>query len=199
MIKFLLKRTFFILGVVLVSPLILLDWIGYIFGGHRSKIFCGCAELLSICPSYIGIILRKAYYWAVCTDVSPDVHFLFGSMLSHRENVIRSGVVVGHYTLIGFADIGENVQLGPRVSIISGKYQHGRPDQRGDEEEAEPEHVVIKIGKNSWIGQDVVIMANIGENSTVGAGSVVYKDVPDNTTVLGNPARKVSMDAIQKK
>ncbi len=194
MIRYIFKRFFFILGVLAVFPLILLTWLDIIiFHKNQGRIFSACAEILSICPTIVGIYLRKAYYWAVCTNVSPDAHFLLGSMLTHRENVIRSGVAIGYHTFIGYADIGENVLLGARCSIISGKYQHGRPGQRVKQEEIEEEHEVIHIGKNSWIGQDVVILANIGKNCTVGAGSVVLKDVADNTTVLGNPARKVNI------
>jgi len=194
MLGFIIKRIFFISAIIVISPLIIFRWLGqHLLGSQKGKVFCGIAEFLSLCPSFIGIYLRKAYYWSACTNVSPDVQFLFGSMLTHRENVIRSGVVIGHYTFIGFSDIEENVQLGARVSIISGRYQHGRPNHRVQEQDHEPEHEIIHIGKNSWIGQDAVILANIGENCTVGAGSVVFKDIPDNTTVLGNPARKVSM------
>ena len=196
MIKRALKRLFLVIGLLLVSPLVLITWLeALILGKSHSRIFHSCAEILSICPTIIGTYMRKAFYWSTCTDVSPDAHFLFGSWLAYRENVIRSGVTIGAYTFIGYADIGENVLFGARVSIISGKYQHGRPDQRTGETDGEiiEEHETIHIGKNSWIGQDAVLLANIGENCTVGAGSVVFKDVPDNTTVMGNPARKVNI------
>ena len=111
--------------------MIILTWLeALLFGKDQEVIFGACREFLSLCPSIIGTYLRKAFYWAVCTDVSPDVHFLFGSSLAHRQNIIRAGVVLGAYTIIGYADIEENVLMAARVSIISGKYQHGRPDQR---------------------------------------------------------------------
>ena len=195
MIRKIFKRLIFGLGILAVSPLIIITRLeAIIFGKKQERIFSSCKEILSIFPTILGVYFRKAYYWGVCTEISPDSHFLFGCMLAHRENIIRSGVVIGHYTFIGYADIGENVLFGARVSIVSGKYQHGRPEQRaGQIDDITEENVIIHIGKNSWIGQDVVILANIGENCTVGAGSVVLKDVPDNTTVLGNPARKVNI------
>jgi len=94
---------------------------------------------------------------------------------------------------MGRVSIGDNVILGARVSVVSGKYQHGRPEQRRLQMEVVSEGGVLSIGSNTWVGQDAVLLANIGQNCTIGAGSVVYHDVADNTTVIGNPARKVNL------
>jgi len=196
MIKLIIKRILLTLGLIAVLPLMLANWLARLIFplDWQKKVFIYSGEILSLCPTFVGLYLRKAFYWAMCTDVSPDVHFLFGSMLAFREVTIRQGCIIGHDSHISFADIGENVLFGARVSVISGKYQHGRPDQRTGEDELEEEHVVIKIGKNSWIGTNVTILADVGENCTVGAGSVVLKDVANDTTVLGNPARRVNLD-----
>ncbi|HWR82558.1 MAG TPA: acyltransferase [Candidatus Deferrimicrobium sp.] len=194
MLNMIIKRFLFLVGLVVTSPLILLTLLeGWIVPQRWAPIFGSCREMLAIWPTPLGEYMRLAYYWAICTDVSPNATFLFGSMLARRRSIIRSGVVIGAFSLLGYVDIGENVLFGARVSVLSGKYQHGRPGERHGSELTEGEFQVIKIGRNSWIGQDAVIMANIGENCTVGAGSVVYKDVEDNTTVMGNPARKVNL------
>jgi virginiamycin A acetyltransferase len=197
MMRKFVKRALAVLAAICILPLIILTRLEtIIFGKKANRFYIACVELLSLVPSIIGNYLRKAFYWTVCQDVSPDAHFLFGCMLAHRENIIRAGVVIGAHTYIGFADIGENVMFGARVSIISGKYQHGRPSERAQGGTITEENVVIVIGANTWIGQDVSILANIGTNCTVAAGSVVFKDVPDNTTVMGNPARKVSLESM---
>ena len=189
-----IKGLLFILGFVLASPLILLTWLeALVLGPKRERIFGSCTEILCIIPTIIGNLMRKAFYWATCTAVHWNTHFKMGSWLAHRDNRIAPGVVIGAFTFIGYADIGKNVLFGARVSIISGKYQHGRPEDRTSAGDVVEEDTVITVGENSWIGQDVVIMDNIGKNCTVGAGSVVMKEVADNTTVLGNPARKVNL------
>jgi virginiamycin A acetyltransferase len=194
MVKRIIKRFLFLVGLIVTSPLILLTWMeGFIMRNHSSRIFGSCKEILSLVPTIVGEYMRLAYYWAVCTGVSSEACFLFGSMAAHRDMIVRSGTVIGAYTIIGHANIGKNVLFGARVSLLSGKYQHGRPEERAESRKTTGEFQLIKIGDNSWIGQDSVIMANVGENCTVGAGSVVYREVPDNTTVLGNPARKVSL------
>jgi virginiamycin A acetyltransferase len=190
------KRALFWICVVFVSPFILITLLESAFSnGEGEKLFCFCGEFLSLVPGMFGNYFRKGFYWAVCTGVSPNVQFNFMSLLAHRNNIIRDGTLIGAYTTIGYADIGENVLFGSKISIISGKYQHGRPSQRINGESITEEHVVIRIGNGSWIGQDAVVLANIGDNCTVAAGSVVFKDVPDNTTVMGNPARKVNIDS----
>lgn len=194
MLKTTLKRISLALGIIITFPLIVFSLLEVFLGGPRSeKTFNSCKEILSLVPTTIGEYLRLGFYWTVCTRISPDVCFMFGSMVAHRDTIIRAGTVVGSFTILGCADIGENVLFGARVSLISGKYQHGKPHERTSEGPVSEIYDRIIIGKNSWIGQDAIIMANIGENCTVAAGSVVYKDVPNNTTVMGNPARKVSL------
>ncbi len=193
--RILLKRLVMGVCVIIVFPLILFSYLeSWLTRGKGERIYCGSAEILALFPTSIGNYIRKAFYWAVCTNVSPDAQFNFMSLLAHRENIIRAGVVIGAYTTIGYADIGENVLFGSKISVISGKYQHGKPSERVSGQILTEENIVLKIGKNTWLGQDSVILANIGENCTVAAGSVVFKDVPDNTTVMGNPARRVSIE-----
>lgn len=192
--KLFFKRLFLFIAAVCVLPLIITTWIAsFINDDCGERVFAAWGESLAICPTLIGTYLRKAYYWAICTDVSCDTQFLFGSMLAHRRVAIGKGTVVGPYTFIGFADIGENVLISSRVSIVSGKYQHGRPAERISSAEATTEDISNRIGDNCWIGAGAVILSHVGNNCTIGAGSVVLNDVPDGCTVLGNPARRVNM------
>lgn len=51
----------------------------------------------------------------------------------------------------------------------------------------------VRIGRGSWIGQNVVIMpgTEIGELCVVGANSVVTKSLPARSVAVGAPARVV--------
>lgn len=87
---------------------------------------------------------------------------------------------------LGGIDIGDDVMIGPNVSLITSSHPI-EPSRRRDGVIAKP----IVIGKNVWIAAGVTIIGGVtvGENAVVAAGSVVTRDVPADTLVAGNPAR----------
>ena len=78
------------------------------------------------------------------------------------------------------------LNIAPGVKIISSNHNPGNLDEHLD---ASP----IKIGKNVWLGANVVILPGVelGENVTIGAGSVVTKSIPSNSNAVGNPCKVI--------
>ena len=193
--KRVLKATGFAIAVALVSPLIALARLEeLLLGAGCERIFDSCKEFLALIPTPVGEYLRQGFYWGSCRMVHPFTRIAFGTIIAHRNTVIAEGVVIGSFSIIGCARIGKNVLIAPKVSILSGKYQHGRPQDRDGHRHADVQLEMITIGAGSFLGQGAVILADIGAGTTVGAGSVVNRAVPDGSTVMGNPARKVSLD-----
>jgi acetyltransferase-like isoleucine patch superfamily enzyme len=91
---------------------------------------------------------------------------------------------------LGGLDIGDDVMIGPNVSIITTGHPL-EPSQRRAVTIGKP----IAIERNVWIaaGATVIGGVTIGENSVVAAGSVVTKDVPPKALVGGNPARVIRL------
>ena len=89
---------------------------------------------------------------------------------------------------LGGIDIGDDVMIGPNVSLITSGHPL-EPSQRRAFVVAKP----IVVERNVWIaaGATVIGGVTIGENSVVAAGSVVTHDVPPNSLVGGNPARLI--------
>jgi len=89
---------------------------------------------------------------------------------------------------LGGLDIGDDVLIGPNVSIITTGHPVEPTGRRGITI-GKP----ITIGRNVWIAAGATIIGGvtIGENSVVAAGSVVTKDVPANVLVGGNPAQVI--------
>ena len=85
--------------------------------------------------------------------------------------------------------IGEDVQIGPHVQLLTPTHPVEAGPRRDKWESAEP----ITIGDNVWLGGGVIVCpgVTIGENAVVGAGAVVTKDLPANVVAVGNPARVV--------
>jgi len=59
----------------------------------------------------------------------------------------------------------------------------------------------IKIGSNTFIGINCIILANteIGSNCIIGAGAVVRGKVPDDSVVMGNPGKVVMKTSMMEK
>lgn len=85
--------------------------------------------------------------------------------------------------------IGDNVFIGPNVSIYTACHPLEAEARNTGEEWAEP----VTIGNSVWIGGSATILpgVKIGDNCVIGAGSVVTKDIPSNSVAAGNPARVI--------
>jgi maltose O-acetyltransferase len=89
----------------------------------------------------------------------------------------------------GGITIGDNVLLGPRVSIYTTNHALRPEDRAAGWCIARP----VTIEDDVWIGGDVTINpgVTIGTGSVVGSGSVVTRSVPAGVVAAGVPARVV--------
>jgi maltose O-acetyltransferase len=83
--------------------------------------------------------------------------------------------------------IGDDVQIGPNVQLLTPVHPIEPEPRRNKHEAGKP----ISIGDNVWLGGGAIVCpgVRIGENTVVGAGAVVTKDLPANVLAVGNPAR----------
>ena len=85
--------------------------------------------------------------------------------------------------------IGEDVQIGPHVQLLTATHPLEPGPRRDKWERADP----ITIGDNVWLGGGVIVCpgVTVGRNTVVGAGSVVTRDLPPDVLAVGTPARVV--------
>lgn len=83
--------------------------------------------------------------------------------------------------------VGDYTEFGPNVVIATA----GHPILPQLREQMYQYNAPIRIGRNCWLGANVVVVpgVTIGDNVVVGAGSVVTRDLPDNVVAVGNPCR----------
>ncbi len=83
--------------------------------------------------------------------------------------------------------IGDDVQMGPKVQLLTATHPLEAGPRRDKWEAAEP----IAIGDNVWLGGGVIVCpgVTIGADTVVGAGSVVTRDLPAGVLAVGSPAR----------
>ena len=121
--------------------------------------------------------------------IEPPFHANWGG-----KNVSINSCYISYNCVMiddGNITIGENVLIGPNVTIITTNH----PKNPKERAEGIIEIKDVTIGNNVWIGAGVIILPGviIGDNSIIGAGSVVTKDIPANVIAYGNPCK------IQKK
>src|SRR5262245_40447025 len=130
--------------------------------------------------------------WAELTNTEIDPTFrLIPPVYSDQGVNIRVGrdVFVNHNcTLndIGGITIGDEVLIGPRVSLITSGHPVD-PAFRRRQIVAAP----IVVERGVWIcaGATLLHGVTVGEDSVIAAGAVVTRDVPPGVVVGGVPAR----------
>ena len=85
--------------------------------------------------------------------------------------------------------IGDDVQIGPKVQLLTPVHPVEAEPRRNKLEAARP----ITLGNNVWLGGGVIVCpgVTIGDNTVVGAGAVVTRDLPADVVAVGNPARVI--------
>lgn len=107
--------------------------------------------------------------------------------------VVGQDTWIGHEVLVvgGDADvtIGAQVDIGPRVTIVTGTHAIAREGRVAGEGRSAPVH----LGDGCWVGAGALILGGVrvGERAIVAAGAMVNRDVPPGAVVGGVPARVI--------
>ncbi len=122
------------------------------------------------------------------SEVGPFGHLRKGAHLAQgvhlgnfgevKNSFLGAGTKMGHFSYIGDATIGENVNIG--AGTITCNFDGEKKN-------------LTEIGAGVFIGSDTMLVAPIklGERARTGAGAVVTKNVAADTLVVGMPARAI--------
>jgi bifunctional UDP-N-acetylglucosamine pyrophosphorylase/glucosamine-1-phosphate N-acetyltransferase len=108
--------------------------------------------------------------------IAADVYI--GSFAEINRSSIGGGSKVPHFSYLGDAVIGRNVNIG--AGTITANYDGVHKNRTEIEDEV-------------FVGVDTMLRApvKLGRGSKTGAGSVVLHDVPPGVTVAGAPAKEI--------
>ncbi|WP_157000412.1 DapH/DapD/GlmU-related protein [Leucobacter komagatae] len=140
-----------------------------------------------------GLIRAK---WAELTGqvVDEKFHLIPPVYSDHGVNtVVGTNVFVNQgcrFNDIGGITIGDDVMIGPNVSLLASGHPLAPAERRTGLTSAP-----IHIGRGVWIGASALIMqgVTIGDDAVVAAGAVVTRDVPSRAVVGGVPAAIIKM------
>ena len=182
-----LVRNFLVLtAVVLTAPL----WIPVrVFArvDKKDDLFLTCSEFLSLFPGLPGIFLRRGFYLMSLETFAWDCTIEFGTWIAHRQTRIGRCVYIGGRCTLGMCIIGDHALLGSNVDIIAGRHTHSFADNTTPIASQRERYEAVSIGRNCWLGNSTVVMADVGDDTVIGAGSVVVKPIPSGVVAAGNP------------
>ena len=121
------------------------------------------------------------------SEIRPPFHCDYGYRTTVGSRTFANfGLVVLDVATV---TIGDDVQLGPYVQLLTATHPVEPGPRRDKWEGAEP----IVVSDNVWLGGGVIVCpgVTIGADTVVGAGSVVTRDLPAGVVAVGNPARVV--------
>lgn len=123
-----------------------------------------------------------------------DVNFEKNSHFNPELEIGDRSGVGSNTDLSGHIIIGNDVMMGPNVTMRTYSHAHDRLDIPMNQQGFEPERV-MHIGDDVWIGANVIILpgVNVGSHCILAAGAVVTKSVPDYAIVGGCPAKIIRM------
>ena len=146
---------------------------------RNSQVGDGCTILGSVLE---GAVLEDH------VEVGPYARLRKGAHLASRVHMgnfgevknsyLGPGTKMGHFSYLGDATIGADVNIGAGTITCNFDGTHKHPTE---------------IGEGAFIGSDTMLVApvKIGTGARTGAGAVVTRDVPPYSLAVGVPARTI--------
>ncbi|MDO5602808.1 MAG: serine O-acetyltransferase EpsC [Oscillospiraceae bacterium] len=149
------------------------------------------AEVVLLYPGFHVLIFYRAAHLLyrrkhlfLARAVSQLGRFCTGIEI-HPGATVGQGLFIDHGAGIV---IGETAEIGDNVTIYHGVTLGGTGKDKGKRHPT--------IGDNVLIGTGAKVLGpiKIGANSRIGSNSVVLRDMPSNATIIGIPARAVRIN-----
>ena len=149
----------------------------------------------SITPLTRGYGLRAKLLRFAGVDCDSTARIVSSCRIVALNISIGADTFIGHQVLVSGNEtakitIGNNVDIAPRVVILSGTHEI---DMEGHHSAGEGAGKPVSIQDGVWIGANSTILpgVTIGCKTVIGAGSVVIHDIPAFCIAVGNPCKPI--------
>ena len=144
---------------------------------------------------FIAHKLWKLNLFLVSRIVSQFSRFLTGIEI-HPAAVIGKNLFIDHG--MGVV-IGETSSIGDNVTLYHGVTLGGiSPAENSLSQINIKRHPTIKNNVIIGSGAQILGPISVGNYARIGANTVIIKEVPDHATMVGNPAKNINIDKINK-
>lgn len=151
--------------------------------------------VMSVLPPTRCFMLKRCMLRWSGARVGENVRIVSSARFYLTGNlIIGKGTWIGHEVLMVGGDanivIGDNVDIAPRTSLITGSHElFSSPLRAAGKGYSLP----INVGDGVWIGACSTVLGGIrlGSCSVIGANSLVNKDVPERSVYGGVPAKSL--------
>ena len=175
-------------GPVLCERGVRITHASHITAGRRLNLEDGC-EIVGL--SKRGIVFGDRCTVGRLATIRPTNVLLDepgeGLLMGDNSNI-------GAYSFIGcsgFIEIGNNVMMGPRVTLLAETHNYADPGRPMKSQGVS--RSTIRVEDDCWIGAGAQVLPGVtlGRGSVVGAGAVITRDVAPYSVVAGIPARLI--------
>jgi len=185
-----IKNLFHVIFIIIA----IIPYFIYIIGSFivgKNKAFMSISQFLSLFPGFFGSKIRCAFYHLSMISCSQNCNIEFLTTFVTPFTIIGENVYIGSNCNISMADIGDDCLLGSGVMITSGKGQHAFFSRALPIRLQGGSMNTVHIGRDCWIGNGSIIMADVDEGCVIAAGSVVTKPIPPYSIAAGVPAKVI--------
>lgn len=151
-------------------------------------------EVLFLYPGLHAIVLHRVAHWLynkkrffIARAISHVSRFITGIEI-HPGAKIGKGLFIDHGSGVV---MGETAEIGDNCTIYQGATLGGTGKDKGKRHPTIGSNVLISTGAK------VLGPFKVGDNSRIGANAVVLREVPPNSTVVGIPGRIVTKDNVR--
>jgi acetyltransferase-like isoleucine patch superfamily enzyme len=177
------------LRALLISLISLPVVVPYALYRLRLLEFVTVSRSLALIPGRAGMLWRRRWYEFTLAGCGPNLYVDWMAAIRTPKARLGRNVFIGTFCWLGWVDVGDEVMLGGHITVLSGAHHHhfNRLDAPMTQQGGELSQTTI--GRDVWVGDGAVIMADVAPGTVIGAGAVVTRTFAPNSILAGVPAR----------